>query len=484
MEKVEITHSPLSAAAPTRVKQIRDYCDAGMNLFWQRQMSFVAALGLSAFYYHLWLTLVTFGLIVASELYDYTLFRRISAWQGRSRRVLSRFMLEIYLSTILSASIISFYAVSIALEQGPTTHFMPLFMLFAAALFASMNNHQLLSVLTLRLFIYGATFMFIPVFDILRTGAEIRSELFMQLFTVVFVVYFIIDCSRVFLKMYRDNVRQMDELRIEHEKTKVAYVAKTEFISTISHELRTPMTSIKGSLDMVCAGAMGKLPEKAERALLIAQRNSARLTSIINELLDLQKFEAGRVEMTPTELDLGDVVLDAVALNQSYSAKFGVVVEVDKVDADVTILADEQRLQQVMSNVLSNAAKFSHEGSEVRIRTEVCGRMARILVRDNGIGLTEEDRVKVFEEFSQVDSSDQRRVDGSGLGMNISKRIMEALGGGIDYRKNDGPGTTFFIDIPIVESDSVAFQYPTHGDADQHGEQGNKDRGRNMVEAA
>ena len=461
MAQSQDQYPPVSADMQMRVRQIRDYCHVGASLFWQRQIIFAAALGLQAYYYNFWLSVVILAMITLSEIYDYVLFKQVLIWRGRSEAVMRKFMIRIYIGTVFSAGVIAFYAISIAIQQGATTHFMSLFFLFAASLFAAMNNHQLLSVLALRLAIYGGTFLFIPLYDIIRTSPTIDSELWMQFFTVLFVVYFIIDCSRIYLNFYRSNVRQLMALTAEHEKTKIAYIAKTEFISTISHELRTPLTCIKAPLDMACAGTLGQLPENAKKALLLAQRNVNRLSSLVEELLDIQKLEAGKVTMKLEALDLDEIIFSAVDMNQSYTASVGVSIEVEHVDSHVQITADRQRLQQVMSNILSNATKFSPGKGKIVISTELHEDFARIFVSDEGIGLAESDRQKVFEEFSQVDSSDQRSVGGSGLGMNISKRIMGALGGDIDYRKNDGLGTTFHIDIPLVKSDREA-EHPEH----------------------
>ncbi|SDG41742.1 sensor histidine kinase [Sulfitobacter delicatus] len=452
MSQEKMIYGPSQSATladATKVQQMRDYSQVGVNLFWQRQMIFAAAICLSAFYYELWLSISTLILIAISETYDYILFLNITRWRGRSPRLARMFMRRIYISTVLSAGVISYFALGIALEQGATTHFLPLFFLFAAALFASMNNHHILPVLMLRLAMYGVTFLFIPIWDIVRTGATIDSELWTQLFTVVFVLYFIVDCSRIFLKMYRTNARQLEELKAEHEKTKIAFKAKTEFVSTISHELRTPMTSIKGSLDMACAGVLGEMSPQMEKVLKIAQRNSARLTSIINEILDLQKFEAGKISFDIEPLEVQTVIEDAIELNQAFAGKLNVTLRYAKPSETAGIATDEKRLQQVMSNLLSNAAKFSPAGSTVKVTSQTQDGMMRISVIDEGIGLAESEREKVFDEFSQIDSSDQRAVGGTGLGMNISKRIIEALGGKIDYFKNDGPGTTFFIDLPL-----------------------------------
>lgn len=456
MSQEEIIYGPSQTATladATKVQQMRDYSQVGVNLFWQRQMIFAAALCLTSFYYDIWFSFSTLVLIAISETYDWMLFVNITRWRGRSPRLAKMFMRRIIISTVLSAAVICYFALGIALQQGATTHFLPLFFLFAAALFALMNNHHILPVLMLRLAMYGATFLFIPIWDIVRTGASIDSELWTQLFTVVFVLYFIIDCSRIFLKMYRTNARQLEELKEEHEKTKIAFKAKTEFVSTISHELRTPMTSIKGSLDMACAGVLGEMTPQMEKVLKIAQRNSARLTSIINEILDLQKFEAGKITFDIEPLEVQTIIEDAVELNQSFATSHKVSLRYAKPCEGAGIATDEKRLQQVMSNLLSNASKFSPPGSTVKITSEKIDGMVRISVIDEGIGLAESEREKVFDEFSQIDSSDVRAVGGTGLGMNISKRIIEALGGRIDYFKNEGPGTTFFIDLPLNDGE-------------------------------
>lgn len=448
-------HPIETAADKLLVRQIRDYCKVGVDLFWQRQMTYVAAIGLAALYYDPWLALTMVALIAFSEAYDYLLFRQVLVWKGRSQRAARHFLVRTYIGTAISALVISFFAIGIAIEQGPTTHFMSLFFLFAAALFAAMNNHHLVKVLMLRLAIYGVSFIFIPVYDIIITGATLESELWMQLFTVLFVLFFIIDCSRIFLGMYRRNVQQLEELKVEHEKTKVAFKAKSDFLSTISHELRTPMTSIKGSIDMTCAGMMGELPEKAQKTLLIAQRNSVRLTNLINEILDLQKFEAGKIKLDIAPHDLRKMLRDAVEMNAAYADQFNVSLKLGHLHSDIRVDVDEKRFQQIMANILSNAAKFSKSGDTVLVRTEITQRYARVLIVDQGIGLQDKDRATVFEEFSQVDSTDQRAVGGTGLGMNISKRIVEAMGGSIDFRPNEKRGTTFFVDLPLGDMDAL-----------------------------
>lgn len=433
------------------IRQMRHYSAVGLRLFAQRQMIFAAAIGLAAFYYEAWIAITTLVLIVASEAYDYMLFLEIRRWRGHDSKTARKFLLKIYFGTVLSASVISFFSLGIAIGQGHTTHFMPLFLLFAAALFAAMNNHHLVSVLVLRLVIYGLVFLFIPIRDIWMTGAPLQSELWTQFFTSIFVLYFIVDCSRIYLNFYRSNVEALDALKVEHEKTKIAYRAKSEFLSTVSHELRTPLASIKGSLDIANSGALGEVPDKVSAVLTIAQRNSARLNALIEEILDLQSIESGKMNFKFSAIDVAGLLERSISAITPLTDKCKVAISLEAVSKDVFVRADQMRVEQVMSNILSNAAKFSHPGGKIIVRTNVDKDVVRIEVIDEGIGLSEDDRDRVFDQFSQIDSSDNRTFGGTGLGMNIAKQIMEAHDGFIDYAKNKGPGTTFFIEIARCE---------------------------------
>jgi signal transduction histidine kinase len=274
-QTVDGANRPLVELLP----QLRDYATVGINLFWQRQMTFSAALLLASFYYSLYYSLLTCLLIVISEAYDFVVFRYVLRAKEITLRQGKQMLALIYVGTVASAGTISFYAIWISVVQSDGTHFMALFFLFAAALFAAMNNHHLLSVLVLRLSIYGITFLFIPIWDIFRTDADILSEEWAQLFTSLFVLYFIVDCSRIYLNFYRLTKKQIDDLQKEHEVTKAALRAKSEFLSTMSHELRTPLTAIKGSVDMASSGKLGALPEKVSTVLGIAQRNCTKLVT-------------------------------------------------------------------------------------------------------------------------------------------------------------------------------------------------------------
>lgn len=436
-------------------QQIRDYYAISTKLIWQRQAIFLAATILTSFYFDASKSFFCYGAVLLTELIDLILSRRVATRGPYDMATARRFLIWILANTVLSSVTICLFVLNIALQQDIGNHFTPLFFLFAGALFAAMNNHQLVPALVLRLAIYGITFFLIVLLDIWRVRPPLSSDLWLHFFTVVFVLYFIIDCSFVFLNMYRKNLLQIKVLRAEHERTKAAYVAKSQFVSTVSHELRTPLTSIKGSLDLMSSGALGPVPDTMQSMLDIACKNSARLADLINDILDLQKIESGEMAYNFELLDVRTLVQDAVAANLGYAGSLNIGIRCDTDESQpIFVRADEGRLMQVMANIISNALKFSDEGGQVTVSYRERDGKVRILVRDEGVGIPANARDKVFDKFSQVDSTDQRKVGGTGLGMNISKQIVEHHGGEIDYVSEVGRGTTFHIEFETAETEA------------------------------
>jgi len=254
-----------------------------------------------------------------------------------------------------------------------------------------------------------------------------------------------IDSKLMYSAIIRDNT-----IRKRTEKT------KTEFIGTVSHELRTPLTAIRGSLGLINGGAVGDIPAKAKDLLNTAGRNTERLLNLINDLLDIQKIEAGKMECQFARVDLKDVIEKSISDNASYADQFNVVIQNDNTLTDAFVYIDSHRLSQVMANLLSNAAKFSPENSKVKIATSIEGSFVKISVVDQGEGIPENFHKKIFSKFSQNDSSTTRQKGGTGLGLSITKQIMEIMGGKIDFTSIFGEGTTFNIYVPLVKNSSVA----------------------------
>lgn len=233
---------------------------------------------------------------------------------------------------------------------------------------------------------------------------------------------------------------------------------KNEFVSTVSHELRTPLTSIMGSLGLIKGGAAGELPDAALRMVGIAHDNSERLVRLINDILDIEKIESGNMEFDLQPIEVGPLLAQAVEANRPYSKQLGVRLTLIS-DVDQAIVnADADRLSQVITNLISNASKFSPSGGEVIVLAYIEGTNVRISVGDEGPGIPSEFEGRIFEKFAQADSSDQRQKGGTGLGLAICKEIVDRHDGQIAYSTEVGEGTTFYFDLPVqdVPVDEVA----------------------------
>ncbi|MBI2683533.1 MAG: PAS domain S-box protein [Acidobacteriales bacterium] len=229
---------------------------------------------------------------------------------------------------------------------------------------------------------------------------------------------------------------------------------KDEFISTVSHELRTPLTSIRGSLGLLAGGAVGQMPEKGQRMLEIAVANTDRLVRLINDILDIERMESGRVAMVKKPVSAGELMWQAAEVMHSMAEKAGVKLEVQPVDA--MMQADPDRILQTFTNLISNAIKFSPRGGVVRFmategRDNVLFRLA-----DQGRGIPEDKLESIFGRFQQVDTSDAREKGGTGLGLAICRSIVEQHGGRIWAESKTGEGSTFSVWIPMAASEETA----------------------------
>jgi signal transduction histidine kinase len=226
--------------------------------------------------------------------------------------------------------------------------------------------------------------------------------------------------------------------------------AKTEFVSTVSHELRTPLTAITGALGLAVSGALCVLPDNAKQVLDIAYKNAQRLKLLINDLLDMDKLLAGKLEFHLEAQLIMPLIERAVTENRAYADQMQVRFVVAPVDISPRIQVEDIRFLQVMANFLSNAAKFSKPDSDVVIKVDLIENYARVSVVDTGVGLDEESKSHMFEKFYQADSSDTRKKGGTGLGLAITKEIVERMNGRIGFTSVLGEGSTFYAEFPVV----------------------------------
>ena len=236
---------------------------------------------------------------------------------------------------------------------------------------------------------------------------------------------------------------------------------KSEFIATVSHELRTPMTSIKGSLGLVLGGIAGPLPDDARELLSIAQNNTDRLIRLINDILDISRIEAGKMEIKQAPLSMLDAVHKAVRELEGFANQRDIKVEADLPPDLPRAMADSDRVQQVLVNLLSNAIKFSEPHTRVTVTVGMDGPELWTRVTDQGPGIPKEQLSQIFEKFHRVDNASTRKTGGTGLGLAICKAIVEEHGGRMWVESELGKGSTFGFTLP-AEAAPADPQVPVH----------------------
>jgi signal transduction histidine kinase len=223
---------------------------------------------------------------------------------------------------------------------------------------------------------------------------------------------------------------------------------KSEFLASMSHELRTPLNAVIGFSDVLLERLFGELNERQEEYVRDIRDSGRHLLELINEILDLSKVEAGRMELEPAELSLPELLEQALALVRERAARQRLQVTLELDPAVGTVWADDTKLKQVVVNLVTNAVKFTPDGGTVDVVARARGGEVEVTVRDTGIGIAEEDQARIFEAFQRGD----RRVstEGTGLGLTLSKRFVELHGGRIWVQSRLGEGSTFGFAIPVA----------------------------------
>ena len=229
---------------------------------------------------------------------------------------------------------------------------------------------------------------------------------------------------------------------------------KSEFISVVSHELRTPLTSIKGSLGLLAGGIAGELPPKALQLVNIAYKNSARLAHLVNDILDMEKLASGKMAMHLQQVNLVGLAQQAIEANLSYAETFKVRYVLCEHPEQAYVTGDADRLMQVFANLLSNAAKFSPSGGQVDLRIIAQDQRYRVEVEDHGSGIPALFRERIFGKFAQADGTATRQLEGAGLGLNITKTLIEKMGGEIGFRSEENVATVFWFTLPAHQERS------------------------------
>ncbi len=260
---------------------------------------------------------------------------------------------------------------------------------------------------------------------------------------------FAIDLSRNSTE-HQGKARYVWLIRDISERKKVEQL-KNDFVSTVSHELRTPLTAISGALGLAVGGALGPLNDKQQHMLTLAEQNSQRLGKLINDLLDIEKLAVNKMQFKLRLWPLAALLRQAIELNQPVALQRQVKLELHCAEQDdLWVEVDEVRLQQVMANLLANAIRYSPIGSAVVVSVELSANTVRVSVTDQGDGVAADFESRLFQKFSQADSSDRRQVAGTGLGLAICKDLLKAMGGTIGYHRSTTGGACFYFTLPLA----------------------------------
>ncbi len=257
--------------------------------------------------------------------------------------------------------------------------------------------------------------------------------------------------ARTFDRLAQSIEQREGQLQDDIEQLKELERLKADFVSTVSHELRTPLTSMRGALGLLLSGAGGELSAKGRDLLRIALTNTDRLIRLINDILDIEKIDAGHVQIRRDRLRLRPLLEATVAGLEGLARDADVHLKISEV-ADVELFGDGDRLTQVFTNLISNAVKFSPKGAAVELSGELIDGFVRIGVRDHGPGIPPEFASRIFGRFQQAESAAMRRSGGTGLGLSISKAITEMHAGRIGFQSAEGGGTEFYVDLPVAPS--------------------------------
>lgn len=277
------------------------------------------------------------------------------------------------------------------------------------------------------------------------------SERAVALLITAFFFFMLFMWRRLHLEYWRALAVRAELLRAK-EAAEAANLAKGQFIANVSHELRTPLTAIVGALGLVESGLPENASSQTIKLVEMAYQNGKHLANLINDILDFEKLNAGGMSFNCRPMALMPSIRNALELNHYYAERYRIVFILENTLPEETqVVADGQRLLQVMANLLSNAAKHSPPGENVSISVQKLHRSSRVAIRDHGPGIPEAFREHIFGKFAQADSTSAHQHSGTGLGLAISKALVEGMGGTMGFDSVAGQGATFYFDLPLAQ---------------------------------
>jgi signal transduction histidine kinase len=289
-------------------------------------------------------------------------------------------------------------------------------------------------------------FLLLPVAPF-ALAAGSTAERGVSLLFVIFFIFMFFMWRRLRLEYWNALAGRAELVRAK-EAAEAANEAKGQFVANVSHELRTPLTAIVGALGLIESDLPDSASPQTMKLVDMAYQNAIHLSSLINDILDFEKLSAGHMTFNLRPVALAPCLRRALELNRSYAAQHHVSFAFEPPPEDIQVIADTQRLLQVMANLLSNAAKHSPDGGTVSISVQPHETTVRVAVSDQGPGVPDGFRSHIFQKFAQAETTVTGRNHGTGLGLAISKSIIENMRGTIGYESEPGRGATFFFDLP------------------------------------
>jgi signal transduction histidine kinase len=311
-----------------------------------------------------------------------------------------------------------------------------------------------------------SSIVLLEYFGVLRSFATFnRAQLplaiqMTQLFAVNALLFVVATIAAYTAKILRQNKKRLREKNIELEK---ANGSKNQFLANMSHELRTPLNHIIGFTELVLDKSFGELNATQEEYLNDVHSSSKHLLSLINDILDLSKVEAGKFELEPSAVNIRNILVNSIVMIKEKALKQGIRIKIDHDGIPELIDADERKLKQILYNLLSNAVKFTPQNGSILLAAETCSNdkkfqdlsiaetgYLKISVQDSGVGLRKKDLDRIFEPFEQVESASIGQVQGTGLGLSLTKKFVELHGGKIWAESgSDGHGAKFNFTLPL-----------------------------------
>jgi len=257
---------------------------------------------------------------------------------------------------------------------------------------------------------------------------------------------------------YRWSTAARDEIQSAFENLTIANRTKTRFLATVSHELKTPLTSISAFTDILKKNRSGNLRERELKQLDVIGRNVHRLNLLINDLLDLTRIDAGTLTLESGDFRISDLLRDMSAMFEPILSKRNQRLEVDDRSAGLWLTGDRNRMEQMVTNLVTNASKFSPEGTAISMKAKIKAEQLELTISDKGVGIPLESQAQIFEAFYRVDNEETRSVPGTGVGLYITASIVNLHGGKISVQSRPGKGTTIRVTLPgLIDGPSNEF---------------------------